>query len=197
MRGDVRTDLHECDPQRFDTHGLSRTYARLRGAQQYREVYDVLHPRQQQEQVRLLRRTPFHPRQVELGAHNFESAGWERPQWFAANADLDPGDILPRHAWPAQDWSPIAAAEHRACRERVGLFDLTPFTKVEVHGPGALRSCPSSPPTTSTARSARSSTPRCARRAAGSCATSRSRAPARTASSSSPAARSAATTSRG
>ena len=69
VRGDVRTDLHECDPQRFDAHGLSRTYARLRGAQQYREVYDVLHPRQQQEQVRLLRRTPLHPRQLELGAH--------------------------------------------------------------------------------------------------------------------------------
>jgi glycine cleavage system T protein len=138
VRGDVRTDLHECDPQRFDTHGLSREYARRRGAQQYREVYDVLHPRQQQEQVRLLRRTPLFPRQVELGAHFFESAGWERPQWFAANADLDPGDVLPRHAWPATDWSPIAAAEHRACRERVGLFDLTPFTKVEVRGPGAL-----------------------------------------------------------
>ena len=29
-------------------------------------------------------------------------------------------------------------AEHRACRERVGIFDLTPFTKVEVSGPGAL-----------------------------------------------------------
>ena len=45
---------------------------------------------------------------------------------------------LPRHDWPAQQWSPIVAAEHRACRERVGMFDLTPFTKVEVHGPGAL-----------------------------------------------------------
>ena len=75
VRGDVRTDLHECDPQRFDTHGLSRGYAQLRGAQQYREVYDVLHPRQQQEQVRLLRRTPLYPRQLELAAHCFESAG--------------------------------------------------------------------------------------------------------------------------
>ena len=46
--------------------------------------------------------------------------------------------MLPRHAWPAREWSPIAAAEHRATRERVGLFDLTPFTKVEVRGPGAL-----------------------------------------------------------
>ena len=137
-RGDVRTDLHECDPQRFDAHGLSRAYVRARGAQQYREVYDLLHPRQQSEQLRGLRRTPLWPVQRELGAVFFESAGWERPQWFAANAGLDPGDVLPRHAWPAAQWSPIAAAEHRACRGRAGMFDLTPFTKVEVHGPGAL-----------------------------------------------------------
>src|SRR5215207_247952 len=69
VRGDVRTDLHECDPQRFDTHGLSRTYARARGGQQYREVYDVIHPRQQSGQARPLRRTPLYPRQLELGAH--------------------------------------------------------------------------------------------------------------------------------
>jgi glycine cleavage system T protein len=137
-RGDVRTDLHECDPQRFDAHGLSRTYARARGAQQYREVYDVLHPRQQSEQLRGLRRTPLWPAQRDLGAVFFESAGWERPQWFEANAGLDHGEVLPRHDWPAQQWSPIVAAEHRACRERAGMFDLTPFTKVEVHGPGAL-----------------------------------------------------------
>lgn len=139
VNGDVRTDLHECDPQRFDAHGLSRLYVRARGAQQYREVYDVLHPRQQSEQVRGLRRTPFHPRHLELDAHSFESAGWERPQWFDANAELDPDDAAFRHDWSARHWSPIAAAEHRACRERVGLFDLTPFTKVEIHGPGALR----------------------------------------------------------
>ena len=138
VHGDVRTDLHECDPQRFDAHGLSRAYARARGAQQYREVYDVIHPRQQSGQVRPLRRTPLYPRQQELGAHFFESAGWERPQWFEANAELDPGDVLPRHDWPAREWSPAALAEHRACRERVGYFDLTPFTKVEVHGSGAL-----------------------------------------------------------
>ncbi len=50
--GDALLDLHECDPQRFDAHGTSRTYQRARGAQGYREVYDVIHPRQQSEQVR-------------------------------------------------------------------------------------------------------------------------------------------------
>jgi dimethylglycine oxidase len=138
--GDVHLDLHECDPRRFDAHGLSRPYARARGAQQYREVYDVIHPRQQSEQVRGLRRTPFYEREAKLGAAFFESAGWERPQWFDANPPLNGANAPPpRSEWSAHCWSPSVAAEHVACRERVGLFDLTPFTKVEVSGPGALR----------------------------------------------------------
>jgi glycine cleavage system T protein len=137
--GDALLDLHECDPQRFDAHGTSTSYVRLRGAQGYREVYDVLHPRQQNEQARGLRTTPFYERQERLGAEFFESAGWERPQWYESNGELLTGDeVLPHDEWSARFWSPIVQAEHRACRERAGIFDLTPFTKVEVKGPGAL-----------------------------------------------------------
>jgi glycine cleavage system T protein len=137
--GDARVDLHECDPQRFDAHGTSRSYWRKRAAQGYREVYDILHPRQQQEQVRGLRTAPFYEREQRLGAAFFESAGWERPQWYESNAELLSGDEpVPHSTWSARYWSPIVVAEHRGCRERVGLFDLTPFTKVEVSGPGAL-----------------------------------------------------------
>jgi glycine cleavage system T protein len=137
--GDALLDLHECDPERFDAHGTAPAYWRARGAQGYREVYDVLHPRQQQEQVRGLRTTPFYERQRDLGAEFFESAGWERPQWYEANRALLIGDeVLPHDEWAGRYWSPIVQAEHRACRERAGIFDLTPFTKVEVRGPGAL-----------------------------------------------------------
>ena len=119
--GDALLDLHECDPQRFDAHGTSPSYARVRGAQGYREVYDVIHPRQQHEQARGLRTTPFYERQADLGAHFFESAGWERPQWYEANRELLTGDeVLPHDEWAARYWSPIVQAEHRACRERVG-----------------------------------------------------------------------------
>src|SRR4051794_4150000 len=137
--GDASVDLHEADPRRYDGHGLSRPYARARGAQGYREVYDVIHPRQQSEQARGLRRTPFYEREAGLGAEFFESAGWERPQWYEANAALlgDDGAYQPASEWAARHWSPIVAAEHRAVRERVGLFDVSPFTKLEVSGPGA------------------------------------------------------------
>jgi len=136
--GDSLLDLHECDPERYDGHGLSRRYSRARGAQGYREVYDVIHPRQQSEQARGLRRTPFHAREADLGAVFFESAGWERPQWYEANAHLVTDAYEPASEWAARFWSPIVPAEHAACRERAGIFDLSPFTKIEVSGPGSL-----------------------------------------------------------
>jgi len=136
--GEAGLDMHECDPERFDGHGLSRSYARARGEQQYREVYDVIHPRQPALPTRPLRVSPFFSRQRELRAVFFEAAGWERPQWYEANAELVDDRVPARSEWSAQFWSPIVAAEHRACRERVGIFDLTPFTKVRVRGAGAL-----------------------------------------------------------
>ena len=42
-----------------------------------------------------------------------------------------------RDAWSSRYWSPIAIAEHAAVRERAGLFDMTPLTRIEVTGPGA------------------------------------------------------------
>jgi glycine cleavage system T protein len=133
-------DTHEIDVNRFHAHALSSRYVQVRGAQQYREVYDIIHPLQQIEQPRPLRVSPFHRRQEELGAVFFESAGWERPQWFTANERLlGIYDGPTRSGWAARHWSPICGAEHQATRDRVAMFDLTAFTKLEVRGPGALR----------------------------------------------------------
>ena len=141
VNGEPTTDLHECDILRFHPHAHSRSYVRARAAQQYREVYDIIHPLQQMDSPRNLRLTPFYARQKELGAVFFENAGWERPQWYDANAGLlDSLDVTgeSRDGWEAREWSPTVAAEHVAARERVALFDLTPFAKFEITGPGAL-----------------------------------------------------------
>ena len=86
--GAADLDLRECDLNRFEPHAASPAYVRARGAQQYREVYDIIHPLQPLEQPRPLRVSPFYARQAALGAVFFEARGWERPQWFAANAPL-------------------------------------------------------------------------------------------------------------
>ena len=141
VNGEPTTDLRECDILRFHPHAHSRPYVRARAAQQYREVYDIIHPRQQMTHPRNLRLTPFYARQKELGAVFFENAGWERPQWYDANEGLlDSLDAAgeSRDGWEAREWSPVVAAEHVAARERAAMFDLTPFAKFEITGPGAL-----------------------------------------------------------
>ncbi|MDJ0595992.1 MAG: FAD-dependent oxidoreductase [Pleurocapsa sp. MO_226.B13] len=128
-------DLHECDINRFPKVAQSHQYVWASAAQQYREVYDIIHPLAQQTHSRQLRLSPFYPRLQELGAVFFTSAGWERPQWFESNAKLlEKYSIPQREGWLAQNWSPIQGAEHLATRQGVALYDLTPFTKLEVTG---------------------------------------------------------------
>ena len=141
VNGEPTVDLRECDIRRFHPHMHNRGYVRTRAAQQYREVYDIIHPQQQPASPRNIRLTPFFERQRELGAVFFENAGWERPQWYDANRDLlDSLSVsgASRSGWAAREWSPTVAAEHVASRERAALFDLTPFAKFEVTGPGAI-----------------------------------------------------------
>ncbi|MFI7099388.1 FAD-dependent oxidoreductase [Streptomyces sp. NPDC050161] len=133
------TDLHECDLNRFDDAQRSPAYIEDRGAQNFVEVYDVIHPLQPIQAPRPLRVSPFHARQQELGAFFLEGGGWERPHWYEANAPLAEGLHLPeRDAWSARYWSPIAAAEAQATREKVALYDMTPLRRLEVTGPGSL-----------------------------------------------------------
>ncbi|MEU8828338.1 FAD-dependent oxidoreductase [Streptomyces sp. NPDC048636] len=137
--GRPSTDVHGCDLYRFEDAQRSPAYVAERGAQNFVEVYDVIHPLQPMERPRPLRVSPFHIRQRELGAYFLEGGGWERPHWYEANAGLAEGvQLPPRDAWSARYWSPIAAAEARVTRERVALYDMTPLKRLEVSGRGAL-----------------------------------------------------------
>ncbi|MDP9297047.1 MAG: FAD-dependent oxidoreductase [Actinomycetota bacterium] len=137
-QGEPSMDLAEADANRFYPFQTTPPYVLARGAQQYREVYDILHPLQQMTHPRNLRVTPFHARHTELGAEFFSGAGWERPQWFEANRVLTGASWEPREGWAARFWSPAVGVEHLTTRSSVGLFDITPFAKFDVTGPDAL-----------------------------------------------------------
>ncbi|NYI98737.1 glycine cleavage system aminomethyltransferase T/glycine/D-amino acid oxidase-like deaminating enzyme [Streptomonospora nanhaiensis] len=138
VEGRPRVDVHECDVHRFEEAQLSPAYIADRGEQSFVEVYDVVHPLQPIERPRPLRTSPFYLRHRELGAVFGEAGGWERPLWFTANAGLADPDTPERDPWSARHWSPVVDAEARATRERVALYDMTPLTRLEVSGPGAL-----------------------------------------------------------
>jgi dimethylglycine oxidase len=144
IEGRSRIDVHECDLYRFEDVQLTPEFVEERSVRSFVEVYDILHPLQPADTLRPLRTSPFYVRQQDLGAVFLEAGGWERPHWYEANAPLvpgvlDAGVVVPeRDDWSARYWSPIAAAEAYATRNRVAMYDMTPLKHLAVEGPGSL-----------------------------------------------------------
>jgi len=85
---DERVNAGPAHVSRFQSHAGSREYTYGRGAQQYQEVYQLIHPREQPEGERALRRSPFYDRQADLGSEFYDTNGWEVPQWYQTNGSL-------------------------------------------------------------------------------------------------------------
>jgi glycine cleavage system aminomethyltransferase T/glycine/D-amino acid oxidase-like deaminating enzyme len=144
VHGESEIDLHSSDIARFHEHQKTRAHVRARAAEGFNKTYGIVHPSEQWASNRNVRLSPFNVREREMGATFFEAAGWERPQWYDANAPLleEFGEKVTRRSaeWECRWWSPIINAEHLAMRERAGIFDLSAFTIFDIVGPGALQS---------------------------------------------------------
>jgi glycine cleavage system aminomethyltransferase T/glycine/D-amino acid oxidase-like deaminating enzyme len=140
--GVTEIDPHGADIARFTPAQRTWHHVTSRAAEGFNKTYGIVHPREQWESNRGVRKAPFHHRTEALGAVYFEAGGWERPQWYGSNAPLleEFADrVVDRpHEWDARWWSPIINAEHLAMRERAAMIDLTAFTEFDVTGPGAL-----------------------------------------------------------
>ncbi len=142
VEGEPEIDPHHSDIARFYPHQRTRQHVRARTSEAFNKTYGIVHPSEQWASNRDVRLSPMAARQRELGAVCFETAGWERPMWYASNEGLlgEYGDaVMPRAGeWEARWWSPIINAEHLALRERAGIVDLTAFAVFDVVGPRAL-----------------------------------------------------------
>jgi len=96
-------------------------------------LYAMHWPYYQYTTARGVRRTPLHDRLLAAGACMGETAGWERPNWYAA-----PGSTPSyEYSYGRQNWFEACRAECLAVRDRVTLFDQSCFAKFLVQGPGA------------------------------------------------------------
>ncbi len=140
--GTPEIDIHEADVSRFYGHQRTGAHVTARAREGFNKMYGIVHPAEQWESGRPLRVGPAYQRQRELGAVFFETAGWERPFWYEANAPLlerYAGRLMPREAeWESRWWSPIINAEHLAMRDACALVDLSAFAVLDIAGPGAL-----------------------------------------------------------
>ncbi len=138
--GESHIDLHTSDASRFHDHQKTRAHVKARAFEAFPKTYGIVHPAEQWSSERGLRLSPMHAQEEALGAAFYEAVGWERPQWYEANAPLvERYGVEPRQGeWDARWWSPIINAEHLAMREHAGIFDLSAFAIFDVRGAGAL-----------------------------------------------------------
>ena len=127
-------DLWDVDIRRNRPFQNNRRYLEKRVSETLGLLYDMHWPFRQYETSRKVRMSPLHDRLVAQGACFGEAAGWERANWFA------PPGVEPRYqySYGKQNWFAHSAAEHRAVRENVGLFDQTSFSKFLLQGRDAL-----------------------------------------------------------
>jgi glycine cleavage system aminomethyltransferase T/glycine/D-amino acid oxidase-like deaminating enzyme len=128
--GHAPMDLWGNDIRRMFPFQSTQHYIENRVTESLGLLYDNHYPYRQMETSRDIRHSPLHEK---LQAHNAcfgEAAGWERPNWFA------PEGVEPKYEYSfgRQNWFEYNAAEHKAAREKVVLFDQSSFSKYLVQG---------------------------------------------------------------
>ncbi|HEY5332357.1 MAG TPA: FAD-dependent oxidoreductase, partial [Solirubrobacterales bacterium] len=134
--GEPSLDLWHMDIRRFGPAYRSPAYTHKRIRETYETYYDIRYPNHERAAGRPLRVSAANLWHREHGAAFGEKSGWERVNWYEPNAAAGEEALRPR-GWAGQNWSAAIGAEHRACRERVAIFDESSFAKLEIEGPGA------------------------------------------------------------
>jgi 4-methylaminobutanoate oxidase (formaldehyde-forming) len=94
-------------------------------------------PNREPVTARDVRLSPLHGRLKAAGACFGTKGGWERPNWFARPEAGFAAVPEAAYSFGRQNWFANHALEHRACRERVAVFDQTGFAKLLVRGTDA------------------------------------------------------------
>ncbi len=135
LGGEPPYDLWPVDIRRFGRPHACVDWVRTRTHEMYGKHYTLAWPHEENQSGRLYRRSPLYDDLAAAGACFGEKLGWERPNWFA------PAGVAPRdeYSFERQNWFAHVGEEHRAVRERVGVFDQTSFAKFEMTGRDAER----------------------------------------------------------
>ena len=126
-------DLGDVDISRMQPFQGNKYYLFERSKETLGLLYADHFPYLQKKTARGVRRSPFHSHLKENGAVFGELAGWERANWFA-NVGQSSSYA---YGWKRQNFFDNVAAEHKAVRENLGLYDMSSFGKIRVEGPGA------------------------------------------------------------
>lgn len=128
-KGRTAYDLGEADAKRFAPVFDNVQHLMARAPEILGTHYEIAYPGRQLKTARGLRRGPLVDIHEAAGAVTGQFYGWERPLYYGAAPT--------KLTFDRSDWHDAVAAEVRAAHEAAAIFDLSPFGKFEVEGPGA------------------------------------------------------------
>ncbi|SNR65281.1 GcvT family protein [Puniceibacterium sediminis] len=128
--GEKPFDLGDVDISRMEPFQGNRRYLAARATETLGLLYADHFPYRQKASARGVRCSPFHAQLAARGAVFGELSGWERANWYAAPGQAAEYD----YSWKRQSFFDNIAAEHRALRTGVGVYDMSSFGKLRVEG---------------------------------------------------------------
>ncbi len=130
VHGQTEINVREMDPRRFGPYAIGR-YTLERSIDEYHEMYQVRMPGEYRAAGRPQKQTPLYATLDAKGARWQEVYGWERAQWFSPDGEPE------RYSFRRSSAFEQVGVECRAVRDRVGVADLTAFSKYDVTGTDA------------------------------------------------------------
>ena len=139
IEGEPSLDIFGFHAWRFGRYYADPSYAAERTREGVKYYYLLRYPHDENEWARPRRVSPVHYRLQELGAVFGEKNGYERVNYFDPEKGWRRAGAEQRQwGWTRPPFFERVRQEHLACRERVALFDMSSFGKVDLKGPGAL-----------------------------------------------------------
>ncbi|XP_042240778.1 pyruvate dehydrogenase phosphatase regulatory subunit, mitochondrial-like isoform X2 [Homarus americanus] len=138
MYGSLATEMLPFDVRRFiDLHN-NRRYLKERTREVVGRHYEILYPMQCEYRLaRKLRCSPIYSEQEARGAVFGTRMGFERPLYFDnTHSKTDMPAQMPAGSFRKPFFMDCVREEYQACREGVGIIDLSSFTKIKVTSAG-------------------------------------------------------------
>ena len=130
MYGAADINMVGVDPRRFGSYADNK-YARAKAHQDFSYMYILRMPGEERPAGRPALTSPLYEKLKSKGAAFAEAVGWERPKWFALDGRKE------EYSYRRNNIFEVVGQECMAVRERVGVLDLSSFTKHEVAGKDA------------------------------------------------------------
>ena len=133
VAGGPAMDLTAVDIRRFAGFNGNNQWLHDRVAEILGLHYEIPWPNREMRTARPFRRSPVYHLLREANANFGSRMGWERANFFAPAGEKPEIE----YSWGKQNWLPWSAAEQRAARNAVAVFDQTSFSKFLLTGPDA------------------------------------------------------------